>query len=190
MALLPLLKCNVIDANSLVIDAKSGTTGAGKKAVEAQLFSEVEGECLPYKVGTHQHLPEIQLFSQVFGDWAIDPFFSTSLLSTRRGIIAGLYAKLHAGKNAQDVASAFQEFYHNYPLVQVSNTITRDSVSLKKVVGTASTHISFNVVGEKLYVYSCLDNLLKGAASQAVENFNLLHHFPVTTGLDHLEALT
>lgn len=189
MGLLPLLKSNLIHAETLVIDAKSGTTGAGKKAVESQLFSEVEGECLPYKVGTHQHLPEIKLFSQVFGDWVIDPFFSTSLLPTRRGIIAGIYAKLHHGKSALDVASAYHEFYGNYPLVEVSAEITRESVSLKKVVGTAKTHISFTVVGEKLYVYSCLDNLLKGAASQAVENFNLLNHLPVRTGLDHLEAI-
>ena len=189
IALLPLLKSNVIEAKTLVIDAKSGTTGAGKKASESQLFAEVDGECLPYKVGTHQHLPEITLYSQTFGDWVIDPFFSTSLLPTRRGIIAGIYAKLHHCKSALDVASAYHEFYGNYPLVDVSCEITRESVSLKKIVGTAKTHISFTVVGEKLYVYSCIDNLLKGAASQAVENFNQLIHLPVTTGLEHLEAI-
>jgi N-acetyl-gamma-glutamyl-phosphate reductase len=189
MALLPLLRANLIHAETLVIDAKSGTTGAGKKAVESQLFSEVDGECLPYKVGTHQHLPEISLYSQVFGDWVIDPFFSTSLLPTRRGIIAGLYVKLHHGKSTLDVKHAYHDYYSNYPLVEVTDQITRESVSLKRVVGTASTHISFSVQGDKLYVYSCLDNLLKGAASQAVENLNLLYNFPVTTGLEHLEAI-
>lgn len=189
MGLLPLLKDNLVHADSIVIDAKSGTTGAGKKAVESQLFSEVDGECLPYKVGVHQHLPEVKLFSQIIGDYNIDPFFTTSLIPTRRGIIAGIYAKLNHGKQLSDVTHAFKDYYSNYPLVEVSSEITRDTVSLKKVVGTASTHISFSVVGEKLYLFSCLDNLLKGAASQAIENFNLIHHFPVTTGLEHLEAI-
>ena len=189
MGLLPLLKDNLVHADSIVIDAKSGTTGAGKKAVESQLFSEVDGECLPYKVGVHQHLPEVKLFSQIIGDYNIDPFFTTSLIPTRRGIIAGIYAKLNHGKQASDVIHAFNDYYGNYPLVETHAAISRDSVSLKKVVGTAKTHISFNVIGEKLYLFSCIDNLLKGAASQAIENFNLIHHFPVTTGLEHLEAI-
>ncbi len=183
MGLLPLLGCSLIQADSIVIDAKSGTTGAGKKAVESQLFSEVEGECLPYKVGVHQHLPEIKLYSQ------IDPFFTTSLLPVRRGIIAGMYAKLNHGKNSQDVANAFKEFYMDYPLIEVSPVASREMLSLKNVVGTGKTHISFTVVGEKLYLFSCIDNLLKGAASQAVENLNHLYQFPVTAGLDHLEAI-
>lgn len=184
MGVLPLLKMDLIEVNSLVIDAKSGTTGAGKKAVESQLFSEVDGECLPYKVGTHQHLPEIKRFAKVIAATSMDPFLTTSLLPTRRGIIAGLYARLKPGKSSAEVEAAFKEFYGNYPLVEIL-----DSAKLKKVVGTAQTHLSFKVVGEKLYLFSCIDNLLKGAASQAVENFNLIHNFPVTTGLEHLEAI-
>lgn len=189
MGLLPLLSCSLIDADSLVIDAKSGTTGAGKKASESQLFSEVDGDCLPYKVGVHQHLPEIQLYAQTLGDYSIDPFFTTSLLPVRRGIIAGMYAKLNHKKTSQDVVNAFREFYQDYPLIEVSAVPSREMLSLKNVVGTARTHISFTVIGEKLYLFSCIDNLLKGAASQAVENFNHLYHFPVTTGLDQLEAI-
>jgi N-acetyl-gamma-glutamyl-phosphate reductase len=189
MGLLPLLSDNLIHGDSIVIDAKSGTTGAGKKAVESQLFSEVDGECLPYKVGVHQHLPEVKLYAQIFGDYNIDPFLTTSLIPTRRGIIAGIYCKLNHGKHASDVTHALNDYYGNYPLVEFSSDITREMVSLKKVVGTAKTHISFSVIGEKLYLFSCIDNLLKGAASQAIENFNLIHHFPVTTGLEHLEAI-
>jgi N-acetyl-gamma-glutamyl-phosphate reductase len=189
MGLLPLLRSNLIQRDTIVIDAKSGATGAGKKAVESQLFSEVDGECLPYKVGAHQHLPEIKLFSEAFGGSSIDPFFTTSLLPVRRGIIAGVYAKLNAGKTASSVADAFKEYYANYPLVSVSAEITNDVVSLKKVTGTAMTQISFKVIGDKLYLFSCIDNLLKGAASQAVENFNYLFQIPATTGLDHLEAI-
>lgn len=182
MGLLPLLKNHLIIEETLVIDAKSGTTGAGKKAIESQLFSEVEGECLPYKVGEHQHLPEINLYSNLIGGTKIDPFFSTSLLPVRRGIIAGIYAKLKIGKNQTDIEMAFKEFYHNYPFVTYG-------LGLKKVVGTPNTQISIKVIGDKLYLYSSIDNLLKGAASQAVENLNMLYHWPVTTGLMHLEAI-
>lgn len=184
MALLPLLKMDLIEVTSLVIDAKSGTTGAGKKAVESQLFSEVDGECLPYKVGMHQHLPEIKRFAKIISGSLIDPFLSTSLLPTRRGIVAGIYARLKSPNSAQQVEAAFKEFYGAYSFVKLTQ-----EASLKKVVGTAETHIYFKVVGDKLYLFSCLDNLLKGAASQAVENMNLVYHLPVTTGLDHLEAL-
>lgn len=189
MGLLPLLSFGLIDEKTVVIDAKSGATGAGKKASEAMLFCEVEGECLPYKIGEHQHFPEIQQYAQAFGGQFIDPFFATSLLNTRRGIIAGIYAQLGPGKNPQDVSSAFQEFYAHYPLVEVSEEISREMVSLKAVVGTAKTRIAYKVVGRKIYLYCTIDNLLKGAASQAVENFNLMNQFPVTTGLDHLETM-
>ena len=185
MGLLPLLKFNLIQAETLVIDAKSGTTGAGKKASESQLFSEVDGECLPYKVGVHQHLPEISQMSQKFSGTKIDPFLTTHLLPTRRGIIAGLYARLAPNKTVADVEAAFKEFYLNYPFVSF-----HPEASLKKVVGTPNTNISFTVKEDKLYLFSCLDNLLKGAASQAVENFNLIHKLPVQTGLEFLEAIT
>jgi N-acetyl-gamma-glutamyl-phosphate reductase len=184
MALLPLVKMDVIKLESLVIDAKSGTTGAGKKASESLLFSEVEGECLPYKVGVHQHLPEINLQVKTLSGKKMNPFFSTSLLATRRGIVAGLYATLKEGKTLLHVEEAFQEFYANYPLVKM-----KSQASLKQVVGTAETHLSFHVVGEKLYLFSCLDNLLKGAASQGIENFNLIHGLPSNMGMDHLEAV-
>ncbi|MFO0005463.1 MAG: N-acetyl-gamma-glutamyl-phosphate reductase, partial [bacterium] len=82
MGLLPLLSLGLIDEKSIVIDAKSGATGAGKKASESMLFCEVEGECLPYKIGEHQHLPEIQQYAQSLGGQEIDPFFATSLLNT------------------------------------------------------------------------------------------------------------
>ena len=184
MALLPLVKMDVIKLETLVIDAKSGTTGAGKKPSENLLFSEVEGECLPYKVGIHQHLPEINKLVEDLTNQKMNPFFTTSLLATRRGIVAGLYATLTSGKTEQDVAAAFQEFYGNYPLVKI-----KTQASLKQVVGTAETHLSFHVVGEKLYLFSCLDNLLKGAASQGIENFNLIHGLPSNMGMDHLEAV-
>ena len=180
MALIPLLKRNLIDANSIVIDAKSGTTGAGRKAAENLLFSEVSGECLPYRVGKHQHFPEIQEAVENFAGVKISPHFATHLLATPRGIIASIYANTTA--SLAQVEKAFQEDYASYPLVRHGGKVSQ-LASLKHVVGTPFTHISYEVVGDKLYLFSCIDNLLKGAASQAVENLNRVLDLPLTYSL-------
>jgi N-acetyl-gamma-glutamyl-phosphate reductase len=185
LALVPLAKAGAVDLSTVVIDAKSGTTGAGKKPSENLLFSEVDGECLPYKVGAHQHFPEIVKYLEAFSGAKASPFFSTSLLSTPRGIISGIYARLAKGKTEADVAGAFESAYSGYPLVKFGkfDKKTPKLVSLKQVVGTNRAQIAYAVDGDKLYVYSLIDNLLKGAASQAVENFNRLIDAPSHLGL-------
>lgn len=198
MAVIPLLKAGVIEPASLVIDAKSGTTGAGRKSAENLMFTEVEGECLPYKVAAHQHLPEIISYAAAFGGGAIDPLFTTSLIGVRRGIIAGIYGRLsQAAQRADDpqalVEKAFASAYAGYPLARVTALTSkneRQALSLKKAVGSARVHIGYKLSGDKIYVFSLIDNLLKGAAGQAVENFNRLHDLAVETGLIELEGLS
>jgi N-acetyl-gamma-glutamyl-phosphate reductase len=188
MGLLPLLQEEVIDPTTIVIDAKSGTTGAGKKAAESLLYSEVAGECLPYKIGKHQHYPEIVAYLEKFAGVKTSPFFSTSLLATPRGIIAGIYANLAEGKTEADVAAAFAKAYADYPLAKVATmTALPKLATLKTVVGSNRVQITYTVDSTsgapKLYLYSLIDNLLKGAASQAVENFNRIVDLPVAMGL-------
>lgn len=190
LALIPLLKNNLILENSVVIDAKSGTSGAGRKATENLIFTEVEGECLPYKVGHHQHYPEIIEALEAYSGKKIEAHFTTSLLPVRRGIIAGIYAQLQPDKDLQDIETVFAKAYRDNVLISFGSLKKEPSLmSLKKVVGTAKTHISYGVEGRKLYVFSCIDNLLKGAAGQAIENFNRICDLPIFTGLTHLEAL-
>jgi N-acetyl-gamma-glutamyl-phosphate reductase len=181
-AILPLLAHGLIEPETLVIDAKSGTSGAGKKAAENLLFSEVDGDCLPYKVAAHQHLPEIIRHAKAFAGAEIDPAFSTHLLPVKRGITAAVYARVKKGVTASKVAGAFAEAYENYALVR-HGAPAPALLSLRKVVGSARAHVAHHLDGDKLYVYSAIDNLLKGAASQAVENLNALLGLPVTTGL-------
>ncbi len=181
MALIPLLKHDLIDSESLAIDAKSGTTGAGRKANENLLFSEVSGECLPYRVGKHQHFPEIQETVEKFSGRTIDPHFTTNLLPVSRGIIASIFAKTKT-KNIQDITKAYETEFANYPLVRFGTEINK-LASLKNVVGTPYTNLSYELTGNKLYLFSTIDNLLKGAASQAVENLNRLLDFPLTFSL-------
>ncbi|MDR3607000.1 MAG: N-acetyl-gamma-glutamyl-phosphate reductase [Oligoflexia bacterium] len=187
MALIPLLKKNLIQKDSIVIDAKSGTTGAGKKAAENLLHAEVEGECLPYRVGRHQHLPEITRYLNTFGGTEIDLAFTTHLLPVRRGIICSIYARPEPGVTAAQIRDAFHEAYANYPLAEwseIQNDTKNWQLSLNRVVGSPRVQLAYSVSGNRLYLFSLIDNLLKGAASQAIENFNRLQDLPVTTGLD------
>ena len=197
MALIPLLKESLIDPTTLVIDAKSGATGAGRKAAENLLFCEVDGECLPYKVGKHQHLPEIEQWAQKFSGQAIDPMFTTHLLPVRRGIIAGIYARTAApaqqGPDAKfDLAridAAYAKAYESYPLARWGHITERAAqLSLKRIAGSARVEIAYELKGNRLFVFSLIDNLVKGAAGQAIENFNRINHIPVATGLEELEG--
>jgi N-acetyl-gamma-glutamyl-phosphate reductase len=181
MAIIPLLKRNLLDPESIVIDAKSGTTGAGRKASENLLFSEVAGECLPYRIGKHQHFPEIQETIENFSGIKVNPHFATHLLATPRGIIASIYAQAKT-TDIKMIERAFTEEFFSYPLVRHGAQVSK-LASLKKVVGTPFTHISYELSGNKLYLFSCIDNLLKGAASQAIENLNRYLDLPVGFGL-------
>lgn len=184
LALIPLLKDQLIDANYIVIDAKSGTTGAGKKASEQLLFSEVTENCLPYRIGKHQHLPEIQEAVEKYAGIAIQPQLSTYLLPVRRGIIAGIYCRTAANLQNADIQACYSKAYAQYPLLQHGASDRHAQLlSLQNVVHTANTQIAYHLEQNYLYLFSSIDNLMKGAASQAIENLNLLLDLPVATGL-------
>lgn len=186
LALIPLLQNDLIHVDGVVIDAKSGTTGAGKKAAVNLLFSEVDGECLPYRVGKHQHTPEIVEAVENYSGKTIDPHFTTSLLATKRGIVAGIYAQAKTS-NIEDIENAYQMSFKDYPLVRHGREVSKYA-RLANVVNTPFTHISYELVGNKLYVFSAIDNLLKGAASQAVENLNRLLDLPAGYGFYSTEG--
>ena len=200
LALIPLLRMGLVDARQVVIDAKSGVSGAGRKAGEDFLFTEVADDCRPYNVGEHQHTPEmieaVQMFAAGGGVdvGAFAPVFTTHLLPLRRGIIASIYAGftsvMSAGRSDAEleslVADSFREFYGKYPLIrftQMNNGAAKALLSLRSVAGTPYANLVFKVKDGRLYLFSLLDNLLKGAASQAVENLNQIYSLPLETGL-------
>lgn len=186
LALIPLIQERLIDADSLVIDAKSGTTGAGRKASENMLFSEVADDCLPYRVGRHQHLPEIQEAVEAATGVLVQPHLVTHLLPVPRGITAAIFAKPLVSE-VSAVAAAFDKHYGDYKLLRHGPQVSK-LASLRRVVGGPNIHISYELVetrdvvgsvSHKLYVFSVIDNLMKGAASQAVENLNRILDLPV-----------
>ena len=192
--MIPVVKSGLVDLSTLVIDAKSGVTGAGRKASEGLLFSEVDGDCAPYKIGKHQHYPEIVETVEAATGTVLDFHFTTHLLPIRRGLSVGLYgrltpAALKMNNPESALSAAFNEQYGTDPLIQFGSIAEKPQLlSLRKVVGTPRAHIAFSISGGKLYVFSAIDNLLKGAASQAIENFNAWMDLPRTSGLTQLRG--
>ena len=182
MSLIPLLAAGVIEPDSIIIDAKSGTSGAGKNGKGHLPYSEMAENFFPYKIGKHQHLPEIKNALQQFSKQSCDLTLVTQMLPIARGISMTIYAQL---KDESGVAAAFNDAYSDYSLVDVKAVDDCDNsdLYLKNVIGTAKTQIRYFVSQRKIIVFTCIDNLLKGAASQAIENINALYQFPLHLGL-------
>ncbi|MDB4957812.1 MAG: N-acetyl-gamma-glutamyl-phosphate reductase [Myxococcales bacterium] len=180
LALAPILP---LVAGRIIVDAASGVTGAGRKATEDMSFAEVAGDYRAYRVLRHQHTPEIE---QGLGGRAIT--FVPHLLPIQRGILATCHAELAPGVTRDAVARAFELAYQREPFVSLAETC--EDVTLHNVVGTNRCQIGFQVgsAGD-LVVIAAIDNLVKGAAGQAVQNLNLLFDLPETTGLVGLRSL-
>ncbi len=181
LGLLPLAQAELLIENaSIIVDAKSGTSGAGRNPKENILFSEVNGNFSPYKIGrVHPHIGEVEQQLESTGLKKGRLIFSPHLLPVDRGILASIYAPV---KDVQQAITAIQQAYRHEPLV---NTLPEGELAtLAHVVRTPYTAISLTPATENnLIIMVAIDNLLKGAASQAVQNFNLLFGFDETTAL-------
>ncbi|HVR64005.1 MAG TPA: N-acetyl-gamma-glutamyl-phosphate reductase [Polyangia bacterium] len=182
LAVLPLLRAGVIEPNGIIVDAKSGTTGAGRKAIEEMSFSEVEGDFRAYRVLRHQHTPEIERALALAGTPVGPVTFTAHLLPTRRGILATAYGRLGAGKTAADAADAVQAFTRGQPFLRAAKP---DAVRLHAVVSTNRALLGADADPERAIAigFGAIDNLVKGAAGQAVQNANLMFGLDQTTGL-------
>ena len=192
LAVLPLLKAGLIDPGSLIIDAKSGTTGGGRKASEDWSFSEVDGDLRAYRVLNHQHTPEIERVLEGAGVAGAKVVFTPHLIPARRGILATAYGRLTpaalAGDVQQSVQRALESFAEGRPFVRVVPTPVE--VTLASAVGTNRVVLGARADAGRKVVVICaaIDNLVKGAAGQAVQNANLMFGFPETAGLSDLVA--
>ncbi len=180
LAVLPLLRAGLIEPGSLIIDAKSGTTGAGRKATEELSFSEVADDFRAYRILNHQHAPEIERVLAMAGHDGARVTFVAHLLPVRRGILVTAYGRCKAG--AADPAAALETFARNQPFVRVA---APEEVTLHASVGTNRVVIGARVDVERgvVVAFASIDNLIKGAAGQAVQNANLMFGLPETAGL-------
>ncbi|MAZ47554.1 MAG: N-acetyl-gamma-glutamyl-phosphate reductase [Halobacteriovoraceae bacterium] len=187
--LIPLLKEKIIKSDQIIIDAKSGVTGAGRTPKEITHFHEIGSNLVPYKVGNHQHVPEIERFASYFSgrEDSLSIRFTTTLVPLSRGILSTLYLKLENGVGEKEVTAAYEKEFSAEKLINFQKLERGGSVSLKKVVGSPMVDINYYIEGDNLTIFSCIDNLEKGAASQAIENLNIRFNLPAHTGLIHTE---
>lgn len=173
LALKPLVDAQLLNADQWpVINAVSGVSGAGRKASLTSSFCEVSLQ--PYGVFNHRHQPEIATHL------GIPVIFTPHLGNFARGILATITCRLKPGVSAQDVAEAYHNAYHDKPLVRLYD---KGVPALKSVVGLPFCDIGFSVQDEHLIVVATEDNLLKGAAAQAVQCLNIRFGFPETQSL-------
>jgi N-acetyl-gamma-glutamyl-phosphate reductase len=165
----------------LICDVKSGVSGAGKKSDLAWSFAELSGNFKAYSVGHHRHEPEVRQGLNL-GDRA-PLVFVAHLLPTVRGILATLHVSFTKTMSAKGLADIYAESYGRCPFVRVREA--GDLPELRHVVGTPRAEIGFVLLngGRRAVIVSVIDNLLKGAASQAVQNFNRVHGFDEKEGL-------
>jgi N-acetyl-gamma-glutamyl-phosphate reductase len=182
-ALIPLCRSGLIEMDPLFIDAKSGVTGAGRKAETRLLFSELYGEFTPYKVGKHQHWPELVEAVDQFASCAIKPVFVTELLPVARGISAALFGvwTSTAPDRLERLVASLKEAYAGMSDISVGTDPAL--ASMKKVVGTNRVHVQVQEAFGKPVIFVVADNLLRGAAGQAVMNANQLAGYPVLEGV-------
>lgn len=181
--LLPLLAENVIDPGTVVIDAKSGVSGAGRSAKVPLLFAEVNENVRPYKVDGHQHIPEIELGCRRFAGVDLRVSFTPHLIPMSRGICCTVYAALTGGVTTDDIQALYREHYDEAPFVRLRGP--GQWPQTKDVTGSNFCDIGFHVDERtgRVVVLSVIDNLMKGASGQALQNLNIRMGWPETAGL-------
>ena len=186
LGLAPLVQEGLIDLATLIIDSKSGTSGAGRSAKVGSLYCEVNEGFKAYGVASHRHTPEIE---QTLGQLAGVPVavsFTPHLLPINRGILSTCYASLTAQRSTEELVALYMEHYRNEPFVRVHPAGELPNVAYVR----GSNYCNVGLVSDprtgRVIVVSAIDNLLKGAASQAVQNMNLMLGFDEACGLQDL----
>lgn len=181
LGIAPMLSKKAVRTDYLIADSKSGTSGAGRKPDIALSFCEVNENLKAYKVNEHQHKPEIGLILSDVADAKIDVVFTPHLIPMNRGILSTIYMKLARSLDTKAVLEIYRDFYKGKPFVRISDDGKLPQI--RDIVGTNYCDIGLKVTGDTLVVISCIDNLVKGAAGQAVQNMNII------CGFDEKEAL-
>lgn len=187
LPLLPLLKAGVVETEGVIVDAKSGVTGAGRKATEALLLTEVNEGLKAYSVGQHRHMPEIeQELAAATGNANVRISFTPHLVPMNRGILSTIYVTLAEGRTTADLRGALLDAYRDEPFVEVLSDGHLPQThyvrgSNKAVIGLVADRRPGHAI-----LICAIDNLVKGASGQAVQNMNAMFGLEETTGLKEL----
>lgn len=184
LSTLPLIKEGLIDPNFLVIDAKSGVSGSGNKPSKATHFSETNENFSIYKINQHQHIPEIEQAIEMFTGVNTTITFNTHLVPMTRGILTTTYAPVLQGASNKQLTECLMETYANHPFVRIIEDAS--SVGTNRVKGSnfCDIFVKLDERTNRATIIGVIDNLVKGAAGQAIQNMNVQMNLPQKSGLD------
>ena len=183
LGLAPVIAKKLIDITTIVVDSKSGVSGAGRSPALAYHYPEANEGLMAYKVGSHRHTPEIEQEVSLLAGAQVTLSFTPHLVPMNRGILSTIYAKLAGSADTGKLHSLFQEFYRNEPFVRVLPPGHFPNV--RNVRGSNFCDIGVHADDRtgRAVIVTAIDNLVKGASGQAVQNMNLIMGFEETAGL-------
>ena len=176
LAIAPLLKAEMIKPQGIIVDSKSGVSGAGRTPKLTTHYPECNESIVAYNVGRHRHTPEIdQILTSVSGK-DIQVVFTPHLVPMDRGILTTAYAEPTGEFAEPDLLAALRAFYDGQPFIRIVEHLP----ATKDVLGSNFCDVTVRLVRGRVVMISCIDNLVKGASGAAVQNFNLMYGFPET----------
>jgi N-acetyl-gamma-glutamyl-phosphate reductase len=180
LPLAPLLAAGLIAPDDIVVNAVSGVSGAGRTPSLKNHYPERNENFEPYNVGSHRHMPEIEQMLSVLAGRPVTVLFQPHLCPMDRGMLCSIYAKPIGHVSADDVTAALEQAYADKPFVRVRRDVLP---ATKYVSGTNFCDVFGTVAKGKVVLFGALDNLIKGASGQAIQNMNLMFGFDETAGL-------
>lgn len=180
IGLAPILKAGIIDTNTIVIDSKSGVSGAGRTASLDTSFTEVNEGFRAYKVGEHRHTPEIEQELSLIAGRDVKVTFVPHLLPVNRGILSTMYAQVTRHKNILDI---YKKYYRGKSFVRIMPEGVFPNISHVKGSNFCDIGLKLDEQTGRLIVITAIDNLVKGASGQAIQNMNIMFGLPETAGL-------
>ena len=173
----------MIDTNTIIIDAKSGVSGAGRSVSFVSMFCEVNENTKAYKISSHRHTPEIEQELSVVGNKGIKVQFTPHLVPMNKGILATCYAKLKNGITEKDIKNAYKEQYENEFFVRLLDEGIFPETKYVKDTNFIDINTKIDERTGNIIAVGAIDNLIKGASGQAVQNMNIMFGFDEKSGL-------
>jgi N-acetyl-gamma-glutamyl-phosphate reductase len=186
IGLIPLVKKGLISLESIVIDSKSGVSGAGRDVVLESLFCEINEGVKAYKIFEHRHLPEIEQELSEMVRKKVSVTFVPHLVPMDRGILTTLYLVLTKKSKTEEVLKVFQEYYQKEPFIRIYPQGKLPNTKDVRSSNYCDIGVKVNESDNRAVVVTAIDNLAKGASGEAIQNMNIMMGFPETTGLDGL----
>jgi len=179
LAIAPLLKEDLIDTDGIIVNAVTGSSGAGKKPSEKFHFPNMNENLFPYGIGTHRHMPEIEQIASDVAGKKVTVLFQPHVGPFDRGILSTVYCMPKEKLSNEQLDRLYRDFYAGEPFVRIRG----DAPAVKDVAGTNYCHIFPASVKGRIVSFSAIDNLVKGASGQAIQNMNIIFDLEETTGL-------